>query len=203
MKKIICTALLAGSCLTAGQTASIQENAKQMEQVIVEAGKKLDADYAKFGVFNARVAEDYAALSQAYYKSGKFDEAIEYALRALKVEMKLRKENDPKLAKLYFDTGNKYYMHKEHPTALLYMQKAVEIYKNSDQKESKELGDTYEAIASIYINLEDFEKSKSNLETCLAIRKKVLSPHDVTVKRTEENLKFVEQEIAKKKGITK
>ena len=169
-----------------------------MEQTIVEAGKRLDADYTKFGVFNARVAEDYVALSQAYYKSGKFDEAIEYALHALKVEMKLRKENDPKLAKLYFDTGNKYYMHKEHPTALLYMQKAVEIYKNSGEQKSKELGDTYEAIASIYINLEDLEKSKVYAKKTLALRKTILPKNDPAIKRTEENLKFLEQEIAKK-----
>ena len=171
-----------------------------IESKIASAGGQLDADYSKYGQFNSRVASDYSVLSNAYFKAGKFDEAIEYALHALKVEMKLRKENDPKLAKLYFDTGNKYYMHKEHPTALLYMQKAAEIYKNIGQQESKELGDTYEAIASIYINLEDFEKSKSNLETCLAIRKKVLSPDDAVVKRTEDNLKFVEQEIAKQKG---
>ena len=198
MKKIIYSALLAGTCLTAGQTASMQENAKQMEQIIVEAGKKLDADYAKFGVFNARVAEDYTALSQAYYKTGKLDESIEYALRALKVEMKLRKENDPKLAKLYFDTGNKYYMHKEHPTALLYMQKAVEIYKNSGQQEGKALGDSYEAIASIYINLEDLEQSKKYAQKTLALRKTVLHKGDPALKRAEDNLKFLEQEIRKK-----
>ncbi len=198
MKKIIYTALLAGTCLTEGQTLEMPKNAKQMEQAIVEAGKRLDADYAKFGVFDARVANDYAALSQAYYKAGNLDSAIEYALHALKVAMKLRKENDPLLAKRYYDAGNLYYMHKEHPTAMLYMQKAAGIYEKAGKGSEAALADTYEAIASIYINLGDLEKSKAYAQKTLALRKNILPKNDPAIKRTEENLKFLESEIAKK-----
>ena len=42
--------------------------------------------------------------------------------------MKLLKEDDPALAHAYADMGNKYYMHKENPTAILYLKKALELY---------------------------------------------------------------------------
>ncbi len=194
MKKIIYTAILSAIPLIAAETSAVQTDG-----AVAEAGKRLDADYAKFGMFDARVANDYAALSQAYYKAGNLDSAIEYALHALKVSMKLRKENDPKLAKRYYDTGNLYYMHKAHPTAMLYMQKAANIYEKAGKGSEAALADTYEAIASIYINLEDLERSKAYAQKTLALRKAILPKIDPAIKRTEENLKFLEAEIAKKK----
>ena len=201
MKKTIYIALLISTQVLADEAMILQDDNAQTKQAIVNAGEKLDADYSKFGVFDEHVAKDYTQLSRSYYKVGKLDNAISYALHALKVEMYLRKDNDPALAKLYYDTGNLYYMHKQHPTALLYMQKATEIYRNSGEKYSKELGDTYEAISSIYINLENFKKSKENLQTCLSIRQKILPPNRQSIKRTEENLKFVKEEISKRKAL--
>ena len=173
-------------------------SAGDVTEQIVAAGKKLDADYTKYGMFDTRVAEDYAALSEAYYKKGNLDNAIDYALHALKVAMKLRKENDPVLAKRYYDTGNLYYMHKQHPTAILYMQKAAVIYINAGSEAQVSLADTYEAIASIYINLEDLEKAKAYAQKTLTLRKKILPENDPALKRAEENLKYLEQETAKR-----
>jgi tetratricopeptide (TPR) repeat protein len=163
-----------------------------------KASKQLQVDLDKYGLFSEKVADDYKAISEAYFSMGKFDESIEYALHAIKVEMKLLKSDDPKLAKLYFDTGNKYYMHKQHPTAILYMDKAVEIYLKSPQKESVALADTYEGIASIYINLEDFEKSLAYNEKALLLRKKLLPENDEAVQRSIQNSIFLKKELKKK-----
>jgi len=163
-----------------------------------KASKQLQVDLEKYGLFSEKVADDYKAISEAYLSMGKFDESIEYALHAIKVETKLRKEDDPKLAKLYFDTGNKYYMHKQHPTAILYMNKAVEVYLKSPQKESLALADTYDGIASIYINLEDFEKSLANNEKALVLRKKLLPENDEALQRSIQNSVYL-KEILKKK----
>ena len=172
--------------------------AADLSQPIAAAEKKLDADYAKYGLFDTRVGADYAALSEAYYKTGELDKAIENALRALKVAMKLRKENDPLLAKRYYDAGNLYYMHKQHPTALLYMQKAAAIYEKAGSEARRSLADTYEAIGSIYINLQDLQKSKVYAAKTLTVRKAILPKNDPALMRSEENLKFLEAQIAKK-----
>ena len=162
------------------------------------ANKKLEDDLAKNDKFSQVIADDYKAISEAHYKIGDLDSSTRYALQALKVEMKRLKENDPALAKLYFDTGNKYYMHKQHPTAILYMKKAVKIYLNSPDKESLALADTYEAISSIYINLENFDKSLAYSEKCLKIRKKKLDKNDERLQRAIQNIEFLQQEIAQK-----
>jgi tetratricopeptide (TPR) repeat protein len=190
MKKILISSAVA---LLLGTSATMAENA------VDKAGKILLEDQAKYGTFHLKVAKDYMALSEAYEKLGKFDESIEYALYALKVDMKLLKEDDPKLAKLYFNTGRKYYKYKQHPTAMLYMEKAASIYKNGSDKESLALADTYEAISSIYINLDDYKKSLEYSEKTLDIRQKKLGKNDEAVKRTEQNIEFIKQELAKKK----
>jgi tetratricopeptide (TPR) repeat protein len=130
---------------------------------------------------------------------GKFDESIEYALHAIKVETKLLKSDDPKLAKLYFDTGNKYYMHKQHPTAMLYMEKAAKIYEAASGAESSEMAHTYEAIASIYINLKDNKKSLEYAQKCLDIRKKKLKEGDEATKRAQMNVDYLKEELKKEK----
>jgi tetratricopeptide (TPR) repeat protein len=163
-----------------------------------KASKQLQVDLEKYGLFSEKVADDYKAISEAYLSMGKFDESIEYALHAIKVETKLLKDDDPKLAKLYFDTGNKYYMHKQHPTAILYMNKAVEVYLKSPQKESLALADTYEGIASIYINLEDFEKSLAYNEKALILRKKLLPENDEALQRSIQNSVYLKETLKKK-----
>jgi len=157
------------------------------------ATKLLEKDLDKLGVFDLKVAEDYYAISQLYFEMGKFDESIEYGLNALKVEMKLKKEDDPLLAKLYFDIGNRYYMHKQHPTAMLYMQKAIDIYSKGKEKDTLLLADSYEAVSSIYINLEDLEKSLIYAKKCLVIREKKLKKTDEALQRAQQNIEFLEK----------
>ena len=112
--------------------------------------------------------------------------------------MKIRKEDDPLLAKLYFDTGNKYYKNKQHPTAILYMEKAAEIYKKGADKDSLALADTYEGIASIYINLEDYKKSLAYNEKALELRKKLLPKNDEALQRSIQNSVYLKEELKKK-----
>jgi tetratricopeptide (TPR) repeat protein len=174
------------------------EKMNNSQTTVDKASKQLQVDLDKYGLFSEKVADDYKAISEAYFSMGKFDESIEYALQAMKVEMKLLKGDDPKLAKLYFDTGNKYYMHKQHPTAILYMNKAVEVYLKSPQKESVALADTYEGIASIYINLEDFEKSLAYNEKALVLRKKLLPENDEALQRSIQNSVYLKETLKKK-----
>ena len=89
-------------------------------------------------------------------------------------------------------------MHKQHPTAILYMDKAVEIYLKSPQKESVALADTYEGIASIYINLEDFEKSLAYNEKALLLRKKLLPENDEALQRSIQNSVYLKETLKKK-----
>ncbi len=202
MKKKILTTVLFMTCsifAVAQQPKVIgngQKRVKELTKIVEAKNKQLSVDYARYGLFNKEVAKDYMAISEATFRAGDLDTSIKYALFALKVEMKLRKENDPKLAKLYFDTGNKYYMHKEHPTALLYMEKAATIYQNGSGNESLTLADTYEAIASIYINLQDFQKSLEYSMKTLKIRERRLVHSDESVQRTHKNIEFLQQKIS-------
>jgi len=166
------------------------ENKTQLEK----ANDLLQKDLDKFGIFNLEVAKDYYAISELYFNMGKFNEAVDYGLHALKVEMKLKKNDDPTLAKMYFDIGYIYYMHKQHPTAVLYMMKAIEIYLNSKDKESLALADSYEGISSIYINLEDLSKSLFYIEKCLVIRQKKLDKNSEVLQRTFQNIEFLKKE---------
>ena len=163
------------------------------------ASEALSKDYEKYGIFHPKVAEEYKVISNAYFTMGKLEQSIEYAMHALKVEMKLQKEDDPQLAKLYFDTGNKYYMFKQHPTAILYMEKAAQVYNNGSGKGSLALADTYEAIASVYINLEDNEKSLAYAQKCLDIRKKKLPKKNKALQRAQMNVDYLKEELKKEK----
>jgi tetratricopeptide (TPR) repeat protein len=204
----IALALLLSSTLTFADTktavetkaeAQYQKELASAKTALDAASKNLENDFEKYPLFSKEISSDYKALSEAYYKTGNLELSIEYALHALKIDMKIRKDNDPLLARLYFDTGNKYYMHKQHPTAILYMEKAAQIYNSGTEKESLELANTYEGISSIYINLEDYAKSLTYNEKCLAIRKKKLDKNDEALQRTLQNIEFTKQEMLKKK----
>ena len=204
MQKIIYSTSLTLLLLTAITYADIktdeQVEVKKNYLLKIELDKVnevLSKDYEKYGIFHLKVAEDYKAISETYFSMGKYDESIEYALSALKVAMKLQKDNDPTLAKLYFDTGNKYYMHKQHPTAILYMKKAANIYENSPKKESLALANTYEGIASTYINLEDYKKSLLYNEKALSLRKKLLPQEDESLQRSIQNSIFIREKLKK------
>ena len=207
MTKILLSAsvaLLLGTTVTFAETqtaedakmeAKYQKDQASAKAALDAADKKLEDDYEKNDPFSQVIADDYKALSEAYYKMGDLQSSIDYALHALKIKMKIRKEDDPVLAKLYFDTGNKYYMHKQHPTAILYMKKSAEIYENSPEKESLALADTYEGIASVFINLEDNAKSLNYAEKCLEIRKKKLKKDDEALQRAQMNVEFLKKEL--------
>jgi tetratricopeptide (TPR) repeat protein len=162
----------------------------------------LQNDIRQYGLFHPAVAKDYERISKGYLVQNRLDEATEYALKALKVEMRLLAPNDPELTKRYFDTGNLYYKHKAHPTALLYMEKAAAIYAAADS-ESLPLADTYEAVASIYVSLEDPQKALEFNDKALKIRKAKLPADDAVIKRSEENTKFLKAEIEKEKKVEK
>ena len=210
MKRIILSTTIALVLMTGNSYSetktSEQIKAEKVYQVKMDKAKAtlekandaLSKDYEKYGVFHPKVAEDNKVISEAYFTLGKLDESIEYALRALKVEMKLQKEDDPELAKLYFETGNKYYMHKQHPTAILYMKEAAKIYEKNSEKESLALADTYEAIASVFINLEDNEQSLVYAQKCLDIRTKKLNKEDEALQRAHMNVNFLKKELEKK-----
>ena len=210
MKRIILSTTIALVLMTGNSYSetktSEQIKAEKVYQVKMDKAKAtlekandaLSKDYEKYGVFHPKVAEDNKVISEAYFTLGKLDESIEYALRALKVEMKLQKEDDPELAKLYFETGNKYYMHKQHPTAMLYMKEAAKIYEKNSEKESLALADTYEAIASVFINLEDNEQSLVYAQKCLDIRTKKLNKEDEALQRAHMNVNFLKKELEKK-----
>jgi len=177
-----------------------QQKMDKANKVLDNANDALSKNYKRHGMFHSTVAEDYKVISEAYFTLGKLDESIDYSLHALKVEMKLQKENNPSLAKLYFDTGNKYYMHKQHPTAILYMKKALEIYKNSPEKDPLVISDIYESIASVYINLEDYQKSLDYEDKCLSIRQKHLKKDNESLKRAQMNIKYLNEELQKNKN---
>ena len=111
--------------------------------------------------------------------------------------MKIYDDNSLKLAKLYYDTGNMYYMYKQHPTAMLYMQKAAQIYRGNGKRGSRELADTYEAIAGIYINLDDYKKSLIYVEKCLLLRSQLLPENDPAMQRAKMNVEFLRGAIKK------
>jgi tetratricopeptide (TPR) repeat protein len=177
--------------LTTGAFAA-SDNETAMKQTF----DTLQKDIKQHGIFHPDVAKDYESISKGYLAQNKLDEATDYALKALKVEMKLLAPNDPKLARRYFETGNLYYKHKAHPTALLYMEKAASIYAAAD-KESLPLADTYEAVASIYVSLGDPQKALEFNDKARKIRKSKLPAGDAALKRSEENAKFLEEEIKK------
>ncbi len=196
--QVAATVCLITTFATATQTQtppeSILEKTKESLQSAIDV---LSGDYEKYGTFHPKVAKDYKAVSDAYFSMGELEHSIEYAMHALKVEMKLLKEDDPKLAKLYFDTGNKYYMFKQYPTAILYMEKAAHIYNNGSGKKSLTLADTYEGIASVYINLENKEKSLEYAKKCLDIRKKRLKKEDEARQRAQMNVNYLKEVLKK------
>jgi hypothetical protein len=191
------TTLSIAILLTSGAFAASNEG-----NTIKQTFDTLESDIKHHGVFHPSVAKDYETISKGYLAEGKLDEAIDYALKTLKVEMKLLAPNDPKLAKRYFETGNLYYRHKQHPTALLYIEKAAGIYAAVD-KESLPLADTYEAAASIYVNLENPQKALEFNDRARKIRKAKLPAGDAALKRSEQNSEFLKREIAKDKKAAK
>jgi len=172
-----------------------EAKAAKIKAAMEKASQHLTANDKGRGCFDMGMVEDYNTLSNSNFELGDFDAAIEWGLRALKVQMKLLKTDDPALADAYADMGNKYYMHKENPTALLYLNKALEIYGKSPKTDPLKIANTYELIASIFINLGDYEKSLIYAQKCLALRQKHLKKEDEALKRAVMNIDFLKEEI--------
>ncbi len=207
MRKIISSAaltlLFSTNMVQAETLTPTQEQAKKVYEAkaakikaaMEKASRNLDKNYKGRGCFDMGMVEDYNTLSNGNFELGDFDAAIEWGLRALKVQMKLLKSDDPALADAYADLGNKYYMHKEHPTAVLYLQKALEIYGKNPKTDPLKIADTYEMIASVFMNLNDYQQSLKYANKCLDLRQKHLKKEDEALKRAVMNIDFLKREI--------
>ncbi len=210
MNKIILSAalalLLSTNMVQAETLTPSQEQAKKayeakaakIKAAMEKVSQNLSKNYKGRGCFDMGMVEDYNTLSNGNFELGDFDAAIEWGLRGLKVQMKLLKEDDPALAHAYADMGNKYYMHKENPTATLYFKKALELYEKNPKTDPLTLADTYEMIASVFMNLDDYEQSLDYADKCLELRQKHLKKEDEeALKRSIMNIDFLKDEIKK------
>ena len=209
MKKIMLSTalvlLFSANAVAAEILTPAQEQAQKVYEAEVakikssmqKASEHLNANYKGRGCFDMDMVKDYNTLSEGSFALGDFDAAIAWGLRALKVQMKLLKGDDPALADAYSDMGNKYYMHKEHPTAVLYLKKALELYEKNPKTDPLTIADTYEMIASVFMNLDDYEQSLDYANKCLQLRQKHLKKEDEALKRSIMNVKFLKEEVGK------
>jgi hypothetical protein len=77
------------------------------------------------------------------------------------------------------------------------MEKAAAIYNAGKGKGSLALADTYEALASIYVNLQDFKKSLMYNDKALKIRKEKLPKGDEALQRSIMNDAYLREELKK------
>ena len=125
-------------------------------------------DQIDHGVDEVILSESYYLIGIYYLKSKGYNEAIRYLDLCVSIKEK-RKENDGRYAKALYNLGVAYRSLADLNKFEYYALKSLEIGKEVYSESDKALPGIYLAVSSLLIELREYEKGISNINTALAI----------------------------------
>lgn len=126
-----------------------------------------DADYAQF----------LGAFSSCYYINGKYEEAIQMGLEALKIKKKIFGSNHINNAPVLCSIGSCYYAMGEYKKAIEYENEVLNIYKKNAYKEHPNYIVSLHNLAGYYGKVDEESKAAAY----------IIEAKDLVVKWTQKN----------------
>lgn len=127
-----------------------------------------EAGFQKLGD-DKQLAGVYSKKRWVYNYLGKFETALEYALKALGIHQKLN--NEPGIAIAYSYAGEIFYSQQKYREAADYAQKGYEIQKRLGLKD--DLAYSCQSLGDAWLQLGDYEKALAFQNEGLALRREL------------------------------
>jgi len=161
-----------------------------------KANDSLSVNWEKFGPVSKEVSADYKHIAKA---SRSIESSINYSLKALKIDEKILKAYDPEIARDYFIIGNAYYSHKQHRTAIFFLEKSAEL-REKNLGEQIDTAEVYLSLANVYESYGEPENVLVYLKKGLKIQEKILGKDDEKTKVTRINIAYIENKLTEEKA---
>jgi tetratricopeptide (TPR) repeat protein len=136
-------------------------------------------------------ARVYHKIGWAKYDLGKYEEALKFYEKSLKIRQQSLLPNHPDLAKSYNNIGLVYYNMGEYPKALSYYEKAFEIRQQSLPPNHPDLASSYNNIGLVYNSMGEYSKALSYYEKDLEISQQSLPPNHPDLAKSYGNIGLV------------
>ncbi|MBR4824316.1 MAG: CHAT domain-containing protein [Spirochaetaceae bacterium] len=101
-----------------------------------------------------------SSISDVYINKGDYTNAIVYCQEAIKTSKKYWGEKTIGMAGLYHSMGGIYVFKKEYETAISYYVKALDLYIELEQENSKQNLSLLASIASTFFQLDNYERAE-------------------------------------------
>jgi tetratricopeptide (TPR) repeat protein len=119
---------------------------------------------------------------------GKYEEAVEFYEKSIKIEQKIFSPNHPDLATSYSNIGLVYTNMGKYPQALSYYEKALEILQKTLPENHPDLATSYNNIGGVYDNMGEYPKALSYYEKALEIYQKTLPANHADLATSYNNI---------------
>ena len=129
---------------------------------------------------NARVVQ--------LYRSGKYDEALLFAKRALEVEEARLGKDHQLLINLLLNVGELYRAKEDFDNARSYFDRALDLCEKNYGAEDLRTTRVLDALGNVRLNKRDYAKAADSFSRSLAVKEKHLKPGDLEIARTARAL---------------
>ena len=133
-------------------------------------------------------AHYYNQLGYAKNFQGKYEKAIGYYKKSLKINQRTLASNDSVLATLYNNIAGVYENMKEYSKALSFYEKALEIRQKILHPNHPHVASSYNNIGGVYNNMKEYSKALSFYERALEIKEKTLPPNHPSLATSYNNI---------------
>lgn len=133
----------------------------------------------------------YNQLAFIYDAQKKYDQALEYYEKSLKIIQKICPADHPNVGVLYNNIGSVYNNKGEYLKALEYFQKDLEISEKNLPENDPKLATSYNNIGLLYKNIGEHSKAVEYLEKSHRILKTTLSTNDLSLGNSYTTMGFL------------
>jgi tetratricopeptide (TPR) repeat protein len=127
-------------------------------------------------------------LGKVYQEQDKYDQALEYYEKAVKLQREHFPEDHPSLSADYSNIGSVYQKQNKLDLALEYFQRALKIEMNSSQPDEELVALFNNNIGLIYNDQKKFKQGLIYHEKCLEMNEKILPPTHPSLALSHHNL---------------
>ncbi|MRT94395.1 tetratricopeptide repeat-containing sensor histidine kinase [Ancylomarina sp. 16SWW S1-10-2] len=147
--------------------ANTYSNKKQWDLSILKLNNLLKSTK----INQSQTAIIYTNLGTAYEEKKEYQKALDYHLKAFKIDEKAQIQGSTNLGQDYHNLGSVYYYLKNYTLAIEYLEKSLDFAKKT--KSRIDYIYNYEILAKVYTKLKQFDKANTYLSDAMSLAKEV------------------------------
>ncbi len=151
----------------------------------------LESNLNQYGAMSKEVSADYKKLAE---NSKDIEYKIYNLLKALKIDEAILASNNVQIEKDYLNVGTAYYMHKQHRTALFFLEKSAQLNNKYNNSEKGKV-EIYSTLATVYNSYGNYQKALDSLKKVLLIQEKLFGKNHDKTKVTRMNIEYEEKKL--------